>query len=395
MASLEQNKISGITSINGSLSTSIKQNGSQGLSWAYGSSSMPFLIPNADSSAGDYHALRRITTAASPGYYINKGASGVDDAFRIFNTRTTIAEGSYGRSFSVKLNVSSDHINYWRAQPICIVCEGERLENIVYNNRITYEGITARSGAYITFGFKAWFSQAATVDITFLAIRGQDELYLKDSYYSPSYTNYYISEYIAALSSGKIQGVFTLNTKITGAVAYRFANTYEGLKNQPFNYEDLTDDDTFTANAQSGYKWFQYYITTPSRMASQTYGCRTIALQSGGIGYTTTDCAPDVSVISATNATGSYTIKVRNPGPEQARIAMYLYTPGVSGQSSYTGLLPSNSTFTYDASSYSYASNITADSYVAVIFTSTTSTSYTNQYSFRVGDIVTPVEVNH
>ena len=356
---------------------------------------MPFLIPNAESSAADYHALKRITTAASPGYYINKGASGVDDAFRIFNTRTTVAEGSDGRSFSVKLNVSSDHINYWRVQPICVVCEGERLESEVYNNRITYEGITARSGAYITFGFKAWFSQAATVDITFLAIRGQDELYLKDTYYAPSYTNYYISEYIAALSSGKMHVIFGFNAKITGSVAYRFASTYDGLKSRPFNYVDLADDDSFTADAQSGYKWFQYYITTTSYMASQTYGCRTIALQSGGIGYTTTDCAPDVRVISTTNATGSYTIKVRNPGPEQTRIAMYLYTPGNSGQSSYTGYLASNSTLTYDASSYSYASNITADSYVIVRFTSTTSTSYTNQYSFRVGDIVTPVEVDH
>lgn len=380
MATLEGTKLSGIGSISNTSGTSLAI-GSYNSLLRY--NNLDFIVPNT-STVNEYNVVKPLVSYSDAGIAINRGASW-DDSIRIVNRQLSLSSGDNGRTFDITIDGFADtDMRYCMVQPISIVCESGGSSDVTYHNRIKYVGVTKATSSSITCQFKAWFSEAAKVDVTFLAIVTKQKAY--------EHTNtYYIKSYYVSSTAAYDVFQYTLQLNSTPAstvyLAYRFANTFDELKDKKFSFITMN---SMTTSINSSCAWFQYYITSADRMTTYSRGVRTLALTSSSTINRTPDCAPVVKVTSTTSSRGSFTITVTNPGPSAA--TLYMEFDGVASDGApfsyiaYNVTVPSGGTYTYDKSN---KSDFTTDTYCMVMLTNNT-TSNKYQYNFRIDNIVTP-----
>ena len=381
MATLEGTKLSGIGSISNTSGTSLAI-GSYNSLLRY--NNLDFIVPNT-STVNEYNVVKPLVSYSDAGIAINRGASW-DDSIRIVNRQLSLSSGDNGRTFDITIDGFADtDMLYCMVQPISIVCESGGSSDVTYHNRIKYVGVTKATSSSITCQFKAWFSEATTVDVTFLAIVTKQKAY--------EHTNtYYIKSYYVSSTAAYdvFQYTLQLNSTPTDTVylAYRFANTFDELKDKKFSFITMN---SMTTSINSSHAWFQYYITSADRMTTYSRGVRTLALTSSSAINRTPDCAPVVKVTSSTNTRGSFTITVTNPGPSAATLYMELDGVDPKDNTPYTDAfnnvtINSGSTYTYNRNAKDW---LDSDVYCMVMLTSNT-TSDKYQYNFRIGNIVTP-----
>lgn len=379
MATLENGKLSGISSISTSAS-SLTIGETDSLLKCNGHD---FIIPDT-STADSYNVVKPYSRSGASGVTINRGAAG-DDSIMIVNERYSLASGDNGRSFYIIINkFDGVDMNYCWVQPISIVCESEGASDGTYHNRIKYVGVTNVTSSAITCQFKAWFSEATTVDVTFLAMVTKQKAYEhNNTYYIKSY-GYLGSDTRYGLNQYKLY----LNTPPSSTIclAFRYADTFDELREEEFEFEKIyPGSKSASLFFFSDAVWFQYYITSPDKMTTYSKGVRTLVLTSSSA-MRTPDCFPVVKVTSPTNKQGSFTIAVTNPGPKEA--TLYMEFEGVESDGSTIGdhiyaiTLSSGSTY-----SYTGGAGLTSDTYCVVHLYLNDEDNY---YDFKIGDIVVP-----
>ena len=378
MATLENGKLSGISSISTSAS-SLTIGETDSLLKCNGHD---FIIPDT-STADSYNVVKPYSRSGASGVTINRGAAG-DDSIMIVNERYSLASGDDGRSFYITINkFDGVDMNYCRVQPISIVCESEGASDGTYHNRIKYVGVTNVTSGAITCQFKAWFSEATTVDVTFLAIVTKQKAYEhNNTYYIKSYTQ-------SGTHASSYQYNLYLNVSPSSTIylAYRYADTFDELKENEFEFEEIYPGSKSASLFFYDAVWFQYYITSPDKMTTYSKGVRTLVLTSSSA-MRTPDCFPVVEVTSPTNKQGSFTVAVTNPGPKEA--TLYMEFEGVESDGSpFSGNVSDKTLSSGDTYAYTGDNRLTSDTYFAVNLYSQLN-GEDNYYDFKIGDIVVP-----